>query len=148
MAQREITPEISVPQELDIHLALVRAEFNSDITQRQLASAQAWCDAHGVTYDVRSVAGAYELPWMIAQLLRTGRYSGAVALGCLIEGETPHFDVIMHAVAQALQDVQRDTQLPVGFGVLTVHTYAQAEARITIGEDATRAIVYSLLQRI
>lgn len=146
MSQRQRTADINIPSHLHIRLALVRAEFNSDITEKQLEYATRWCDAHGVAYDVSTVAGAFEIPWMIQSMLATGTYSGAVALGCLIKGDTPHFDVIMHAVAHGIQKLSLDIQKPIGFGILTTLNREQALARLTIGEDAARAVVLSLLQ--
>lgn len=147
MAQREVKSSLQMPEGAQFRLALVRSEFNSHITLEQIEYAKACCEHYGVAYDMYTVAGAYEIPWMIARLLRTQKYHGAVALGCLIKGETPHFEIIAESVARALSQLQiQENSMPIGFGIITALTEDQARVRTVIGQDATHAVLQSLIQ--
>ena len=75
------------------------------------------------------VAGSFELPAAVALLGDTGTYDAVVPLGCLIRGETPHFDVLARAVAEGLMQLSLAYPAAIPFGVLTCDTAAQAEAR-------------------
>ena len=106
-----------------------------------LASALAELERIGVgkeTITVMAVPGAFELPLGAMALAKTRRYSCIVALGCVIRGETAHFDYIAGEAASGLQLAALETGVPVAFGVLTVDTLAQAEARVDKGADAVR----------
>jgi 6,7-dimethyl-8-ribityllumazine synthase len=85
-----------------------------------------------------AVPGAFELPLGAMALAKTRRYSCIVALGCVIRGETAHFDYISGEAASGLQLAALETGVPVAFGVLTVDTLQQAEARVDKGADAVR----------
>jgi 6,7-dimethyl-8-ribityllumazine synthase len=85
------------------------------------------------------VPGAFELPIGAMALAKTRRYSCVVALGCVIRGETAHFDYVAGEAASGLQLAGLETGVPVAFGVLTVDTAEQAEERIAKGADAARA---------
>ena len=84
------------------------------------------------------VPGAFELPLAAMALAKTRRYACVIALGCIIRGETPHFDYIAGEAASGLQLAALETGVPVSFGVLTVETQEQAEARIDKGAEAVR----------
>jgi 6,7-dimethyl-8-ribityllumazine synthase len=95
----------------------------------------------GVTRDavtVVPVPGAFELPLAAMALAKTRRFACVVALGCVIRGETPHFDYIAGEAASGLQLAALETGVPVAFGVLTCETVEQAEARIERAADVTR----------
>src|SRR4029077_20612413 len=101
-----------------------------------LASALAELEKAEVDRDsitVMAVPGAFELPLGAMALAKTRRYSCIVALGCVIRGETAHFEYISGEAASGLQLAALETGVPVSFGVLTVDTVAQAEARIDKG---------------
>jgi 6,7-dimethyl-8-ribityllumazine synthase len=113
-------------------VAIVVSRFNGDITSRLLEGAVAELDEAGVTrgrIDVVAVPGAFELPLGAMALAKTRRYSCIVALGCVIRGETPHFDFVAAEAASGLQLAALETGVPVSFGVLTCETREQAEAR-------------------
>ncbi|MGH2995520.1 MAG: 6,7-dimethyl-8-ribityllumazine synthase [Gaiellaceae bacterium] len=113
-------------------VAIVVSRFNGDITSRLLEGAVAELDEAGVTrgrIDVVAVPGAFELPLAAMALAKTRRYSCIVALGCVIRGETPHFDYVAAEAASGLQLAALETGVPVSFGVLTCETREQAEAR-------------------
>ena len=112
--------------------AIVRARFNAPITQALLDGAlEALVDAKIDRRDVEivEVPGAFELPLAAAWLARSKRFAGVVALGCVIRGETPHFEYVAGAASRGLADVMLETGVPVGFGVLTTENEAQARAR-------------------
>ncbi len=84
------------------------------------------------------VPGAFELPVAALALAKTRRYACVVALGCIIRGETPHFDIIASEAASGLQLAAIETGVPVSFGVLACETLEQAEARVDRGAEAAR----------
>lgn len=133
---------VGEPRAPERPVALVVSRFNGRHTNRLLESALAELDRCGVPHAgvaVVPVAGAFELPAAAARLARTGRYACIVALGCVIRGDTAHFEYVAGAAASGLQAVAVDTGVPVGFGVLTVDTDEQAEARAGVGSAAVRS---------
>lgn len=80
------------------------------------------------------VPGAFEIPYVARRLAASGRFDAVICLGCLIKGETMHFEYIASAVSQAIMDASRETGVPVTFGVLTTVTEQQAFARAVDGE--------------
>jgi 6,7-dimethyl-8-ribityllumazine synthase len=122
-------------------VAFVVARFNGEITSKLLESALAEADAAGVAEDaitVMPVPGAFELPLAAMALAKTRRYACVVALGCVIRGETPHFDYVAGEAASGLQLAALETGVPVSFGVLTVESIEQARARVDKGAEAVR----------
>jgi 6,7-dimethyl-8-ribityllumazine synthase len=123
-------------------VAIVVSRFNAEITNRLLENTiDALVDAH-VSRDaitVVPVPGAFELPLAAMALAKTRRFSCIVALGCVIRGETPHFDFVAGEAASGLQLAAIETGVPVSFGLLTVENKAQAEARTGKGAEAARA---------
>jgi 6,7-dimethyl-8-ribityllumazine synthase len=123
-------------------VAIVVSRFNGEITQRLLDSALAALDEAGVTQEavlVMPVPGAFELPIAAMALGKTRRYSCVIALGCVIRGETPHFDFVASEAASGLQLAGIETGVPVSFGLLTCETVEQAEARVDKGAEAARS---------
>jgi 6,7-dimethyl-8-ribityllumazine synthase len=144
--------DIEIPDDVDVLegeagptrrlVAIVVAKFNGDITTRLLESAFAELDAVGVARSqltVVPVPGAFELPIAAMALAKTRRYLCVIALGCVIRGETPHFDYVASEAASGLQLAGLETGIPVSFGVLTCDTREQAEARVSKGAAAVRA---------
>lgn len=115
-----------------MRFALVASRFNELVTERLVAGAKGCLTQHGVAdsqIDVIWVPGAWELPTAALWAVRRGGYDGIIALGCVIRGETPHFDYVAGGAAQGLQAVARESGIPVAFGVLTTDTSDQAMAR-------------------
>jgi 6,7-dimethyl-8-ribityllumazine synthase len=113
-------------------VGIVVGRFNELITERLLAGARACLLDHGVeaeAIDVAWVPGAWELPLAAQQLAERRNCDAVVALGCVIRGDTPHFDFVAGAAATGLASVQSSTGKPVAFGVLTTDTMEQALAR-------------------
>ena len=122
-------------------VAIVAARFNGEITNKLLESALGELDEAGVRREaitVMPVPGAFELPLAAMALAKTRRFACVVALGCIVRGETPHFDFIASEAASGLQLAALETGVPVAFGVLTVDMVEQAEARISKGAEAVR----------
>lgn len=112
--------------------ALVASRFNESVTERLVEGARACLVQHGAegaAIDTVWVPGAWELPPAVARAVATERYDGIVALGCVIRGETPHFDYVAGGAAGGLADIARDAAVPVAFGLLTTDTADQAAAR-------------------
>jgi 6,7-dimethyl-8-ribityllumazine synthase len=122
-------------------VGIVISRFNGDVTTALLESALAELDARGVTRDsvtVMPVPGAFELPLAAMALAKTRRFSCIVALGCVIRGDTPHFDYVSSEAASGLQLAAIETGVPVAFGLLTLDRADQAESRSAKGAEAVR----------
>ena len=129
--------------------AIVVARFNGSITDALFQGAvDALLEAGAKAEHIHavSVPGAVEIPLAAAELAHSSHYAGIVALGCVIRGETAHFDYVCQAATDGVLRVQLDHKLPVGFGVLTVDSLEQAQARAeltpgghNVGRDAARA---------
>jgi 6,7-dimethyl-8-ribityllumazine synthase len=120
------------PDGARLSVGVVVARFNADITSRLLESAIAELEEAGVRrerIDVVKVPGAFELPLGAMALAKTRRYACVVAIGCVIRGQTPHFDYVAGEAASGLQLAALETGVPVSFGLLTCDTREQAEAR-------------------
>ena len=112
------------------HLLLVRAPYYADVIGGMTRGAERILGEAGATFDVLDVAGALELPQAIRIALRgTGRFDGFVALGCVVRGETDHYDFICDAVCHGVMAISAEAGAAVGFGLLTVDTLPQAVAR-------------------
>lgn len=110
--------------------AVLVSRFNADVTGRLRAGAeQAFREAGAARVEVFEVPGAFELPLAAKVAAASRRFDAVVALGCLVRGETPHFDYISSAASHGIMDAALQTGVPVAFGVLTVDTLAQADAR-------------------
>ena len=117
------------------------ARFNGEVTSRLLTSALDELERAGVTQGavtVMPVPGAFELPIGAMALARTRRFACIVALGCVIRGDTPHFDYVASEAASGLQLAALETGVPVSFGVLTLERADQADARVDKGAEAAR----------
>jgi 6,7-dimethyl-8-ribityllumazine synthase len=123
-------------------VAVVVSRFNGDVTTRLLETALEELERCGVARDritVMPVPGAFELPVAAMALAKTRRFACIVALGCVIRGETAHYDLVAGEAASGLQLAALETGVPVSFGVLTVDTQEQAEARVERAADAVRS---------
>ena len=122
-------------------VGVVVSRFNGDVTTQLLDSALAELEACGVARDavtVMPVPGAFELPLAAMALAKTRRFACIVALGCVIRGDTPHFDYVSSEAASGLQLAGIETGVPVAFGLLTLDRADQAESRTDKGAEAVR----------
>ncbi len=113
-------------------IALLTADFNNMVTGQLLEGARSRLLARGVTEDritVLRVPGAWDLPQAAHWIWRSGRFDAIIAIGCVIRGETAHFDYVAGNASEGLGQVARAADIPVVFGVLTTDTAEQALAR-------------------
>jgi 6,7-dimethyl-8-ribityllumazine synthase len=121
-----------LPRAAGRRFAIVVSRFNDMVTNELLAGALECLEQHGVEEPgahVYAVPGAWELPTAAQLVARTGRYSAIVALGCVIRGDTPHFEYVAGGAAQGLMRVSLDEGIPIAFGVLTTENLEQAMER-------------------
>lgn len=112
--------------------ALVASRFNDFIVSRLVSGAEDALVRHGASaadITVVRVPGAFEIPQMVAQLARSGKFNVVIALGAVIRGSTPHFDYIAAEVAKGVAQTAIASSIPVSFGVLTTDTLEQAIER-------------------
>lgn len=132
MAQPNKTRSLPMPERA--HLLIVEARFYDDLADALLAGARAALEAAGATCDVVTVPGALEIPAAISFALDAAEnggtdYDGFVALGCVVRGETYHFEIVANESSRALMDLAVDEAVAIGNGILTVENDAQAWAR-------------------
>src|SRR5215469_5963525 len=124
-----------------VRILIVESGYYEDIADALLTGAKRALDAAGAAYDVVTVPGALEIPQAIVMALDAARgatnpeadpYHGVVALGCVIRGETSHYDIVAGESARALMEIGVGRKIPVGNGILTVDTAAQAKVRAAL----------------
>ncbi|MDX2289430.1 MAG: 6,7-dimethyl-8-ribityllumazine synthase [Hyphomicrobiaceae bacterium] len=129
---------------LTAHILIIEARFYDGIADDLVAGAIAEIEARGATYERISVPGALEIPQVLAAAVAAGhmgrsaeapRFDGAVALGCVVRGETAHFEVVIENANHWLMQVATAHAVPLGNGILTVETMEQAEQRARGGRD-------------
>jgi len=121
-----------------LRIAIIAARFNEEITDRLVEGALKALLGHGAherDLEVWRVPGAWELPQVAARAVRAGRFNAIITLGCVIRGETPHFDYVCQQASLGLGAVAREASIPVAFGVLTTDNLEQAVARAGLGPD-------------
>jgi 6,7-dimethyl-8-ribityllumazine synthase len=123
-------------------VGVVVSRFNGSVTTQLLDGALAELASAGVRQEaitIMVVPGAFELPLAATALAKTRRFACIVALGCVIRGDTPHFEYVSSEAASGLQLAALETGVPVSFGVLTLDRVEQAEARLHKGAEAVRS---------
>jgi len=127
VGEQGTTPDLSGA---DLTIAVIVSRYNEDVSKRLLRGALEALKEHGVEEpDVFWVPGALELPVMALTLAEKGGHDAIVCLGCVIRGETYHFEIVAGQSAAGLMQVQLDTGVPIAFGVLTTEDRDQAQAR-------------------
>lgn len=121
------------------HLLIVEARFYEDISDELLSGAEAELESSGATFDKISVPGCLEIPAVISMALYAAEdggteYDGFVALGCVIRGETSHYDIVAGDSARALMDLSVEENLALGNGIITCENSEQAWARARVTE--------------
>lgn len=138
-----------------LRLALIVSDYHVSVTKGLEAGARAVLAeaGEGETCERFLVPGAYEIPQAAQRAAESGRFAAVICLGCLIRGETPHFDYIAQAVAQGIMRAAQATGVPMAFGVLTTNTVGEALARAGNGpankgrEAAAAALAMARLYR-
>lgn len=138
------------------HILVVEARFYEDIADALYDGASAALDAAGVTHERIAVPGVFEIPAVIRMAVRSmdffagrRRFDGYVTLGCVIRGETTHYDYVCSESARKLQDLACDHTLALGYGILTCENKEQAWVRAAVdqknkGRDAAEACLAML----
>lgn len=151
MVQKSVEPSALLPQDAtadgyDGRVLIIEARYYEAVADELALGAIAELEAHGVPYDRVAVPGALEIPQALnaAVPLFDDTYVGAIVLGCVIRGETSHYEVVVNNTNHWLMEVAIGSMIPVGNGVLTVDTMEQAMARakggrVGKGGDAARA---------
>lgn len=119
-----------------LRFAVVASRFNDDIVDGLLRGALECLDQHGAKdgdIALYRVPGAFEIPTLAAALIEKGGVDAVIALGCLLRGDTPHFEFISNQVTLDLSRVAVDRRFPVAFGVITCNTHQQAVERSSAG---------------
>jgi len=110
-------------------VALVVSRFNAFVSDRLLDGAVDCLERHGCGAEHRTIVrvpGAWEVPQAARRLAQSGRYQALVALGALVRGATPHFDLLAAEVTRALGQIARESGVPVAYGIVTTDTVEQA----------------------
>lgn len=141
------------------HVLIVEARFYAEIADELMKGAVQALTAAGASHESVVVPGAFEIPAAIAMTIEAQRVSpphrsfdGYLALGCVIRGETSHYDYVCGESARALMDISCQNRIALGFGILTVENGAQAWARARVGEknkggDAAKACLAMIEMR-
>ena len=127
---------------------LVVARWNSFVVEHLLEGALDTLRRHGISDDqmhIVRVPGAFEIPVTISKNLK--KFDGFLALGCVIKGQTPHFDFISQASTDAIMKLSIDSKKPIGNGIITCLNMAQARARRKKGAEAAEAVISVLSQK-
>ena len=135
---RQVDAPVPLTAAAGARFAVVVSRFNEAITGKLSEGARRALREAGAgdeQVEVVMVPGAFELPQAALCVAETGRFDAIVCLGCVIRGETPHFEYICAAAAHGLMKASRETGVPMAFGVLTTDTWEQAEARAGDGRD-------------
>ena len=123
-------------------ILIVIANYYEDISSSLLKSAKS--DLSNFSLKIIKVPGVFEIPVTISKNIK--KYDGFIALGCVIKGETPHFDFISSASTQAIMKLSVDNKKPIGNGILTCLNMRQAKARDKKGKEAAKAVISVLDQ--
>ena len=122
----------SVPDASDMRFGIVVSEWNSNITGALLEGAVTTLKKHGVKDEnllVQTVPGSFELTFGSAQMIKSGKVDAVIAIGCVVRGDTPHFDYVCAGTTQGIAELNAQAKIPVIFGLITTDTMQQAEDR-------------------
>jgi 6,7-dimethyl-8-ribityllumazine synthase len=124
-----------------MRLGIVASRFNEDIAGELLKRAKAQAEKLGAEVSVTSVPGALEIPLALQWLAQLRTFDALVAIGCVIRGETYHFEIVANESARGVTDVSLEFGVPIGNGILTTEDEAQAKARLDKGAEAVRVAI-------
>jgi len=115
-----------------LRFAVIVSRFNEEVTNGLLKGAQQYLSEKGVNLDEKDIfraPGAFEIPLIAQKLAASGRYTGVICLGCVIKGDTAHFEFISLGATIGLMQASLTTGIPITFGILTTYTDEQASVR-------------------
>ena len=121
-----------MPDTAGMKVGIVVSEWNSNITEDLLTGCLETLKEYGIGDDqlvVKTVPGSFELIFASAQMAKSGLVDGVIAIGCIIRGDTPHFEYISQGATQGIAEINRTGDVPVVFGLLTTNNIEQAEER-------------------
>ena len=131
------------------HILIAEARFYDDIADELVEGAKAVLDAAGATFETVAVPGAYELPAAVRMAIESGRFDGYIALGCVIRGETSHYDYVCGESARGLMTLCTKQGIALGYGILTTETRDQAWARASRADKDKGAVAaYACLKMV
>ncbi len=122
------------------HILIAEARFFDDIADELVQGAQAVLDAANATFETVAVPGAYELPAAVRMAMESGRFDGYIALGCVIRGETSHYDYVCGESARGLMALCTEHGIALGYGILTTENRNQAWARASRADKDKGAV--------
>ena len=134
------------------HILIVEARYYEAIADEMVRGALAALESAGASFERITVPGAFEIPAAVQMAVQTGAFDGYVALGCVIRGETTHYDYVCGESARGLQDLAVRHAIAIGYGIITVENEAQAWDRARVdrqdkGGGAARACLDMLALR-
>jgi len=137
-------------------IMIVEARFYEDVADELVRGAVATLEAAGATYERYAVPGVFEIPAAIQMAIRSldfttlrGRFDGYIVLGCVIRGETDHYEIVAEQSARAIQDLIRKYTLALGFGIITAENRDQARVRAAVdGRNRGGAAARACLQML
>ena len=127
-------------------VGIISTRWYSEVIQNLKSSSEdflARVELSKSKIDHVEVSGSWELPLVVGEYIQQKNPSFVIVLGCVVKGETPHFDILCSSVTSALMNLQLETRTPLGFGLLTVNSVEQAVARSNKGADAAEAALRS-----
>ena len=127
----DYNPE-TVPSATGMRFGIVVSEWNGEITGNLMQGAYTTLEKHGAKVEditVLTVPGSFELVYGAARMVKSGCFDAVIAIGCVVRGDTPHFDYICQGATQGLADLNCKAEIPVIYGLLTCNDMEQAEAR-------------------
>ena len=145
MTQNALTATLEPFDASSWKVGIVVADFNKDITASLLKSALVRAAEYKIAdanIAVEHVAGAVEIPLVLQAMAQTKKYDVLLAIGCVIKGETPHFDYVCKFVTDGVLKVQLDESMSIGFGILTCNNKEEAQARMDLGSDHLDAVMH------
>ena len=123
-----------------LHILIAEARFFDDIADELVQGAQAVLDAANATFETVAVPGAYELPAAVRMAMESGRFDGYIALGCVIRGETSHYDYVCGESARGLMALCTEHGIALGYGILTTENRNQAWVRASRADKDKGAV--------
>ncbi len=125
-------------------ILIVSSNYYKNISSKMLKSSIELLIKNNLKYKIINVPGVFEIPVTISKNIK--KFDAFIALGCVIKGETPHFDFISNATTLAIMNLSVDNKKPIGNGVITCLNLKQAKARYTKGKEATQAVISVISQ--
>ena len=133
-----------------LNILIICADFYKDIADVMIDNARNYLDQKEYTYDVSRVSGSFEIPILISVLdeERIQKYDGIIALGCIIRGETKHFDFISSSIINGIMSLSINKKIPIGNGILTCENMDQVKSRYEQKPVETIDAVISVLRNL